>query len=89
MESTLFTADTWKAIAERVLATTLQTLIAMLAVDGLDLIGTDWKGIASVVGSAALLSLLKSVLAVVATKTGPSMTDSEQVRPAIPQPEGH
>jgi hypothetical protein len=86
---TIWTVDFWKATAERVLATALQVLVTMVTIDGLEVIVTDWKGIGIAVGSAAALSLIKSVLANVATKNGPSLTDSEQVIPPLPQPEPH
>lgn len=88
MALTIWSKDTWKAIAERVVSTTVQALIAVLTADGFDLINANWKDIGIIVGTAALLSFLKSILANAATKTGPSFTNSEQVSPPLPQPEG-
>ena len=88
MELTIWTRDFWSATAERVLMTAAQVLIAVLTADGFDLIAANWRDIGVMVGTAALLSLLKSVAANAATRTGPSLTNSEQVIPPLPQPEG-
>lgn len=89
MELTIWSRGFWAATAERVLVTAVQALLAVLTADGFDLISADWRGILVAVGTAALLSLLKAIVANAATKNGPSLTDSEQVQPPLPQPEGH
>lgn len=82
MTTSIYTAAFWRATFERVLATAIQTFIAVAFVDGVDLARVGWKGIALAVGSAALLALLKCVVANLATKDGPSLTHSEKVTPA-------
>lgn len=53
----------WKDTVERVIATVAQVLIAMLSVDGLDLVQLDFVAAASTVGIAAALVVLKSLAA--------------------------
>jgi len=77
----------WKATAERVIRTVVGALISLLIVDGFDLRDADWADIAATVGLAALISLLFAISSNVATKSGPALTDSEQVVPPLPQPE--
>lgn len=45
---------------ERALATFVQTVLALLGTDALNLFSLDWKATLATAGSAALLSLLKS-----------------------------
>ncbi len=63
----MFTALFWRDAAERALSTAAQAALALLLVDGgsvyVGLLDVDWAGGASVVGSAALASLLKSLIA--------------------------
>ena len=86
MELTIWTAAFWRATAERVIATIVGALVAVLTADGFDLLKVDWTGVLVTIGTAGLVSLLKAVLANVATKNGPSLTSSEQVVPPEPQP---
>lgn len=79
---TIYTRAFWVATFERVLATAIQTFIAVAFVDGIDLLRVGWEGVATAVGAAALLALLKCVAANLATRTGPSLTDAERVHPA-------
>lgn len=53
----------WKDTAERVIATIAQVLIAVLSVDGLDLIALDWTAALTTVVVAGALSLLKAIVA--------------------------
>ena len=71
----------WVATFERVLMTALQTFLAVAFVDGVDLLRVGWSGVLAAVGSAAALSLVKCLVANLATRTGPSLTNDEQVRP--------
>lgn len=77
----IWTAAFWKATAERVLSTAAQAAIAILTADGFNLLNIRWQGVLATVGLAALLSLLKSLVANQATRTGPSLTLHEQVIP--------
>ena len=83
---TIWTPDYFKSLAERVLASAVGALLAFFAVEGFDPRTADWSMILTATGVAAAVSLLKGLLANVATKTGPSLTDSEQVIPFEPQP---
>ena len=59
----IWTSLFWKDTVERVLATVAQTLIAVLSVDGLDLVALDWQAVATTVAIAGALSLLKAIVA--------------------------
>jgi hypothetical protein len=85
---TIWTADFWKSAAERVVATFVMALLGFLAADGFDWLSADWDQILAAAGFAAGLSLLKCLAANLTTKTGPSLTNSEQVVPPEPQPKG-
>lgn len=63
----MWTSLFWKDTAERVLATVAQVLIAVLSVDGLNLVSLDWEATLSTVAIAGLLALLKAVVANAAT----------------------
>jgi len=53
----------WKDAVERVLATVAQVLIAVLSVDGLNLVNLDWQATLSTVAIAGALALLKAIVA--------------------------
>lgn len=59
----IWTSLFWKDVAERVLATVAQVLIALLSVDGLDLVSIDVTATLSTVAIAAVLVVLKSLVA--------------------------
>lgn len=84
---TIWTKDFWLALFERVVATFVQVLLAVIAVDGFDFVQADWREILATAGIAAGVAFLKGLLANLATRTGPGLTDSEQVVPPLPQPE--
>lgn len=69
-----------KALLERVLATFLATFLASVTVDGFDVRHADWSTILILSGTAAGYSLIKGLLANLATKDGPGVTDAEVVR---------
>jgi hypothetical protein len=85
---TIWTRAYWGATAERVLATAAEAGAAYLVTAGpiVDALNIHWNVFGGVTGGAALLALLKSLAANAATKTGPSLTNSEQVVPPEPQP---
>jgi hypothetical protein len=83
---TIWTPDFWKALAERVISTFLMTFIALVTVDGFDFAHADWKAILIASGIAAGLSVAKGILANIGTKSGPGLTQAEQVVPPEPQP---
>lgn len=72
----MYTRAFWQAAFERAFATFLQALLAVMLVDGFDLYSVNWGDIFATAGIAAGISLIKSILAGLATGT-PSMTKSE------------
>lgn len=69
----MFTKQFVKDTLERAIATAAQVAIAMLSVDGLELMSVDIRALLSSVGLAFILSVLKSL---VASKTGKKGTAS-------------
>ena len=59
----IWTSLFWKDAIERVLSTVAQVLIAVLSVDGLNLVALDWTAVLSTVAIAGALSLLKAIVA--------------------------
>lgn len=59
----IWTSLFWKDAAERVLSTVAQVLIAILSVDGLDLIQLDLEATLTTVLVAGGLALLKAIVA--------------------------
>lgn len=60
---TIWNSLFWKDVAERVIATVAQVLIALLSVDGLDLVNIDLTATLSTIAIAAALVVLKSLVA--------------------------
>lgn len=83
MAAPLFSKDFWIATGERVVSTLAFTLIGILSATGFDPRSADWGDIAVAVGVAGSLSLLKGIVANAATKTGPSLVNSEQIVPPV------
>lgn len=77
----MFTRTFALAILERAVKTLCQTAAALLVADGAGLIGTDWVGVVSVSGMAALVSVLTSVGTGLATDGGPSFGNVEELTP--------
>lgn len=69
----MFNKEFLKDTLERALATAAQTALAILSVDGLELMSVDLRAFAASVGLAFILSVLKSL---VAFKTGTKGTAS-------------
>ena len=82
----MWNKEFWISLAERALSTGAQAAIAAITAAGTGLIGTDWVGIASVVGMAIVLSVLKSLGANAVTGTGPSLTKNAEVVPTEVEP---
>lgn len=59
----------WKDVVERVVATVAQVLIALLTADGFDLLQADFAAIGVSVLVAAVLVVLKSLVAANLTST--------------------
>lgn len=86
----MFTDDFWKATAERAAATAAQSALAILGAEGVGLLDADWQAVASASVMAALLSILKSLVASssLVPGEGPSLVQAEQTTPAHPEPGG-
>jgi hypothetical protein len=78
----MFTAQFWKASAERAVKTLAQTLIAILAVGQTTVLSVDWQQAAAVAATATLLSLLTSIASGSVGNYGPSLV-SEAVLPPV------
>lgn len=59
--STIFKKSFFKQIVERAVKTLAQAAAALLVANGTGLLDTDWLGILSVSGMAAIVSVLTSV----------------------------
>ena len=59
----MWTRVFWKDTAERTVATAAQAAVAMLSADGLGVLDVDWADVGSVSGLAALLAVLKALIA--------------------------
>ncbi|MGH3991235.1 MAG: holin [Pseudonocardiaceae bacterium] len=57
----MFTYRFWRQASERAIKTFLQTLVALLSVNGIGLFDAPWSTALSAAGMAALLSLLTSM----------------------------
>ena len=84
---TIWTRGFWMATGERVIRTVAGALIALVTVAGFSPRTADWVDIFITAGLAAFVSLLFAILSNTATKSGPALTESEQVIPPLPQPE--
>lgn len=73
----MFTLAFWKATTERVVASFVGALLALLGGNTFDITALDWGQLLKISAGAALVSLLKAVLAATTTGGGPSLTNSE------------
>jgi hypothetical protein len=85
---TIWTRGFAIALAERIIATFVFCLAGIITADGFDFEHMSWKKVLIAAAASAALSLAKGLVANAATKNGPSVTSSEQVVPAEPQPVG-
>lgn len=83
--SSLASKAFWSATAERAVRTLAQSAAAALIAAGTGLVDSDWIGVGSVAGMAAVLSLLMSVGGNATTNHGPAIVGPEQVPPVEPQ----
>ncbi len=60
----------WLAALERAIRTLCQAAVAAIVAAGTGLVDTDWAGIGSVAGMAAIVSLLTSIGTDLATRGG-------------------
>ena len=75
----IWTAQFWRAAAERAISTAAQSAIAALGTDVSGILDVDLVGVLSLAGGGALPSLLKSVAATKATGS-PSLGGGELPR---------
>lgn len=76
--SVLAKTDFYISMGERALATAAQAGVALLGVDAIGLLDIDPVALASAMGGAALLSVLKTLAAITITGTA-SLTGTERV----------
>lgn len=69
----------WIALAERAVKTAAQTAVALIGVEQVGILALDWAQIASVVGTAVVLSVLTSIASGQVNGAGPSLVASEQI----------
>lgn len=63
----MFTKSFWLDTAERAAKTVAQVLIAVFAVSGVTILNADWATALATAGTAALVSVLTSLLSAVKT----------------------
>lgn len=63
----IWTAQFWKATAERAIATAAQSALAALGTDVVGVLDMDAVAVLSLAGGGAVLSILKSIAATAAT----------------------
>lgn len=73
----IFSRTFAKAAAERAVKAAAWTAGATIGTGATGLLGTDWRGVASAAGMAAILSILGSIGSDAATGNGPSLTNAE------------
>lgn len=77
----MFKKEFWEATAERFVKTLAQATGAILLANGTGLIDTDWIGVLSTGGMAALLSVLTSVgSSALPNGTGPAAFGPEELK---------
>lgn len=82
----MWTVTFWKAVAERAVFTFAETLLAVLGVGATDLLSVPWVSALSTAGLAALLSVLKSIVANKVGNAGPSFS-TETLAPPTSTPD--
>ncbi len=66
----MWTKEFWHDAAERAIKTFLQNILSILLVSGTTLLTADWQAGLAVAGTAAVVSLITSVVSGAATKNG-------------------
>ncbi|WP_406306245.1 holin [Streptomyces sp. NBC_00885] len=74
----MFTADFWKATAERAVRTFAQSLIAVLTAGATNLFDVDWQAALATAGLATLLAVLTAIGAAKAGRPGPGLTETTE-----------
>lgn len=76
MTTAIWTRTFWRATAERVIGTAVASLIALFGV-GTTVADIDWKAALLLTASTSALTVLKAVLAAIATKGSPGFGTAE------------
>lgn len=79
----MFTLAFWKASLERIVASFVGALLAGLGGNVFDVTALDWGQLLKISAGAALVSLLKAILAATATGGGPSFNNAETLTPDV------
>ncbi|WP_406002169.1 holin [Streptomyces sp. NBC_00829] len=74
----MFTADFWKATAERAVRTFAQSLAAVLMAGATDLFDVDWPAALATAGLATLLAVLTAIGAAKVGRPGPGLTETTE-----------
>ena len=78
----IWTAQFWKATAERAVSTAAQAALAALGTDLVGVLDIDAVAVLSLAGGGAILSILKSIAATAATGS-PSIGGGETLEPRV------
>lgn len=76
----MWTLDFWKDTGERVLKTFLQSILAVFAAGGVDILSVDWVGALATAGTAAFISLLTSVASAIKDRDGDAPVTASLVK---------
>lgn len=68
----MWTSAFWKAAGERAIRTFAQALVALIGVEAVSIVSLDWPQMLYVSATAALLSVLTSIVASGVGEAGPS-----------------
>lgn len=74
----MFTADFWKATAERAVRTFAQSLVAVLTAGATNLFDVDWQAALATAGLAAVLAVLTAIGTATAGRPGPGLTETTE-----------
>jgi hypothetical protein len=74
----MFSADFWKATAERAVRTFAQSLVAVLTAGATNLFGVDWRAALATAGMATLLAVLTAIGAAKAGRPGPGLVETTE-----------
>lgn len=77
--SNLTTREFWASTAERAVKTAAQTIIALIGTAQVGILALDWEQILSVTATAAVLSVLTSIVGDTALGNGPSFVKTEGI----------
>lgn len=75
----MFSFVFWQAALERIVASFAGAILAVIGADFFNVIQTDWVGLLSVGAGAAIVSLLKALVAGATGNGSPSLTNAEEL----------